>query len=103
MEDVEQAIKEAEMAGRNCLIKRGNINPTISNGHLVFDSLEEAEQYYGCVISKYCEFDTAEKYRWSLMYMDRFYWKPKDRMISRIKDGSLFRDLGWKDWPKGLR
>ena len=71
--------------------------------HLVFDSLEEAEQYYGCVISKYCEFDTAEKYRWSLMYMDRFYWKPKDRMISRIKDGSLFRDLGWKDWLKGLR
>ena len=68
MEDVEQAIKEAEMAGRNCLVKRGNINPTISNGHLVFDSLEEAEQYYGCVISEYCEFDTAEKYRWSLMY-----------------------------------
>ena len=27
----------------------------------------------------------------------------KDRMISRIKDGSLFRDLGWKDWLKGLR
>ena len=35
------------MTGRNCLVKRGNINPTISNGHLVFDSLEEAEQYYG--------------------------------------------------------
>ena len=35
------------MAGRNCLVKRGNIKPTISNGHLVFDSLEEAEQYYG--------------------------------------------------------
>ena len=49
------------------------------------------------------EFDTAEKYRWSLMYVDRFYWKPKDRMISRIKDGSFYRDLGWKDWPKGLR
>ena len=71
----------------------------------IVDVIEEMAEdlYTGCVISEYCEYDTAAKYRWRLMYMDRFYWEPKDRMISRIKDGSLFRDLGWKDWPKGLR
>ena len=71
----------------------------------IVDVIEEMAEdlYTGCVISEYCEYDTAEKYRWRLMYMDRFYWEPKDRMISRIKDGSLFQDLGWEDWPKGLK
>ena len=71
----------------------------------LLDVIEEIAEdlYTGCVISEYCEFDTAEKYRWSLMYMDGFYWEPKAKMIPRIKDGSFFRDLGWKDWPKDLK
>lgn len=71
----------------------------------IVDVIEEMAEdlYTGCVISEYCEYDTAEEYRWRLMYMDGFYWEPKEKMIPRIKDGSIFQDLGWEDWPKGLK
>ena len=71
--------------------------PSCYTDHLeILDVIEEMadDLYSGCEISEYGSYDSPEKVRWLWVYVYNNYWEPKQKMLSRIADGSLFRQFG---------
>lgn len=47
LDDVQQAIRESEIAGRRTINENVGVKPIIKNGVAIFNSIEDAEKYYG--------------------------------------------------------
>lgn len=50
LEDVKQAMNEAKIAGRVMINENAGVKPEIKNGVAFFNSIEDAEKYYGGTI-----------------------------------------------------
>lgn len=63
LEDVKESMQELERIGRR-KINENTVKPTVRNGALFFDSIEEAERYYGGPLRTVDEVfkDIAKKY-----------------------------------------
>lgn len=47
LDDVKQAIHESETAGKLTVNENVGVKPIFKNGVAIFDSIEDAERYYG--------------------------------------------------------
>lgn len=47
LDDVRQAIHESETAGKFIVNENVGVKPIFKNGVAIFDSIEDAEKYYG--------------------------------------------------------